>query len=172
VDRLGERVERDTVLERKAEHVGDHVGRHQPGDIGDQVTGGAVDHPVDDAGSQLLDARTHRLGGPGDELRSDGPAQRRVPRRVGHEHHLVLAQVEPTVVGDHHRGGRRERGRVASHGLDVAIAGDRPEPIGARLGVPVHRIVRPQPRELVMRLTPSEGGRRQQVDVDHPSSLS
>ena len=68
---------------------------------------------------------------------------------------------------------------IRTVGLDENVAGSRPtaltssyrvtaqKPVGTRLGVPVHRVVRPQPGELVVRLAVREGSRRQQIDVDH-----
>ena len=127
----------------------------------------AVGDPVDDPRRQHLDARPHRLRDLRDELPGDDLAQRRVPRRVRHQHHLVVAELDAASSGIRMLGTDEKRGRVAAHRPDVGVAGDRPEPVAARLGVPVHRVVLAQPRELVVRLAVRERARREQIDVRH-----
>jgi hypothetical protein len=156
MDGLSQGIQRDPILVRDAEHVGNHVGRHQTGYVGDQVAGADTGHAVDDARGQLLDTRTHGFGDSGDELRCHDLAERGVPGPVGHEHHLMIAEVECLRVRDHDRRSRRECGRIAADGLDVAVAGDCPKPLGTRFWMPVHGIIRPEPGELVMGLAVTE----------------
>ena len=168
MDRLGEPVERDAVLVRDAEHVGDDVRRHQPGDVLDEIALALVDHAIDDALRQQLDPRPHGLGRLRDELARHQLAQPGVVGRIRRDQHLVIADLDGAfAVGDHDRRDRRERRGVATDGLHVAVARDRPEPVAIGLVVPVHRIVGSQPRELLVGLAVRKRLRRQQGDVDH-----
>ena len=157
VDRLGERVERDAVLVRDAEHVGDHVRRHQPGDVGDEVALAALGDAVDDArASSSMRGRIACATFGMNSLRDD------LAQRVCCGGSVISIiwwspRSMPAVVGDHDRRPRRERRRVAADGPDVGVAGDRPEARAAvRLGVPVHRVVLAQPAELLVRLAVRE----------------
>ena len=62
VDRFGELIELAPVVERNAHQLGDDVGRHLAGDVGDEIAFAALDHLIDDLARQRFDAGAQRGG--------------------------------------------------------------------------------------------------------------
>lgn len=85
--------ERGAVFLRDAQHVADHHDRQLMGEFLHDVHLPAVDHRVDQAVDQRLDARPHLLHPLGGEGLVDEAAQSGVVRRVAGQHHQFEAAI-------------------------------------------------------------------------------
>ena len=147
MDGLGMAVESAAVVQREPHQLGDDIGRHLAGDVGDKVAFAPLNHGVDDLAGQFVQPQPLAGGGGLGELRPDELAEGGVMGRVHHQHHLRLAQgpaLADARVGDHDGRLGREGLEVVVDGEDIVIASQRPETGTVRLGVSVDRRVGPQ----------------------------
>jgi hypothetical protein len=104
VDRLGKPVQFAPILGRKSHQLGDHVGWHFAGHVGDEVALFPIDDPVDNAGCELGEPTASVVDSRGREFSPKQLPKSGLTGRVHHQHHLRLAEDVPLLrrwVGDH-----------------------------------------------------------------------
>ena len=166
---LGQLVQPLAVFAADAHQLGDEAGRQATGDVVDKIARTVLDHVVDDVGSELGDTVRQQLRVARREAATDEQLEPIVLRRIHRQHHLPL-RGETSLVGLLHHHATlvgAERRRLPADHPDVVVLGHRPEAGTIDLVVPVHGIVRPQPRVLTPRVPIRERRRRGEINHRH-----
>jgi hypothetical protein len=143
---VGKREEPLPFISGDTHHLADDVKRNTRGDIGDEITSFVLQSPHDYIACDIPHLGVHDADGPGREPAVHQRPELAMARRVRQSKSTATARIATVILGPQENPAcRTEGGGIAVHGADVIILCQNPESWKLRRGVPVHRVMFPEP---------------------------